>query len=95
VNRHPLRGNLFENMVVIEALKYRYHRGRCSNLYFWHDAKGTEVDLLIERGADISAVEIKSGTTVSSDYFKGLRTFASRLTFPAGTCALVYDGEER
>ena len=95
VNRHPLRGNLFENMVVIEALKYRYHRGRRSNLYFWRDAKGNEVDLLIERGADIAAVEIKSGATISSDYFKGLRTFASRRSSSAGTCALVYDGEER
>lgn len=95
VNRHPLRGNLFENMVVIEALKYRYHRGKRSNLYFWRDAKGNEVDLLIGTGAGIAAVEIKSGATISSDYFKGLRTFTSRLTSPPGTCALVYDGEER
>ncbi len=95
VNRHPLRGNLFENMVVIEALKYRYHRGRRSNLYFWRDAKGNEIDLLIESGADIAAVEIKSGATISGDYFKGLRTFTSRLASPVGVCALVYDGEER
>jgi len=95
VNRHPLRGNLFENMVVIEALKYRYHRGRRSNLYFWRDAKGNEVDLLLESGAGIAAVEIKSGATISSDYFKGLRTFNSRLASQDSTCALVYDGIER
>jgi len=95
VNRHPLRGNLFENMVVIEALKYRYHRGRRSNLYFWRDARGNEVDLLMENGADIAAVEIKSGATISSDYFKGLRTLNSRLSSPASACALVYDGQER
>ncbi len=95
VNRHPLRGNLFENMVVIEALKYRYHRGRRSNLYFWRDAKGNEVDLLIESGADVAAVEIKSGATISSDYFKGLRRLNSHLTSPASACALVYDGQER
>jgi len=95
VNRHPLRGNLFENMVVIEALKYRYHRGKRSNLYFWRDAKANEVDLLIESGADIAAVEIKSGATINSDYFKGLRTFVSRPASPPGTCALVYDGQQR
>jgi len=95
VNRHPLRGNLFENMVVIEALKYRYHRGRRSNLYFWRDAKGNEVDLLIEHGPDIAAVDIKSGATVNSDYFKGLRKFHARLASPGSTCALVYDGQER
>jgi len=95
VNRHPLRGNLFENMVVIEALKYRYHHGKRSNLYFWRDAKGNEVDLLIESGGDIAIVGIKSGATISSDYFKGLRTFTSRLASPVGACALVYDGDER
>ena len=95
VNRHPLRGKLFENMVVIEALKYRYHRGRRSNLWFWRDAKGNEVDLIIENGADIAAVEIKAGATISSDYFKGLHTFNARLDAPARVCALVYDGQER
>jgi predicted AAA+ superfamily ATPase len=95
VNRHPLRGNLFENMVVIEALKYRYHRGKRSNLYFWRDAKGNEVDLLMENGPDIAAVEIKGGETISSDYFKGLRTLASRLSMPLAASALVYGGTER
>ncbi|MGA7979961.1 MAG: ATP-binding protein, partial [Chromatiaceae bacterium] len=52
VSRHPLRGSLFENLVIIEALKYRYHRGKRNNLYFWRDAKGNEVDLLIENGPD-------------------------------------------
>jgi len=94
VNRHPLRGNLFENMVIIDALKYRYHRGKRSNLYFWRDAKGNEVDLLLEYGSNIAAVEIKSGATISSDYFKGLRIFSGRLPSPPGYCALVYDGDE-
>ena len=40
VRYHPLRGNLFENLVIMEALKYRYHRGERSNLYFWRDGKG-------------------------------------------------------
>ena len=60
VNRHPLRGNLFENLVVIEALKYRYHRGRRSNLYFWRDAKGNEVDLLLEYGPEVLPVEMEA-----------------------------------
>jgi predicted AAA+ superfamily ATPase len=61
VRYHPLRGNLFENLVIMEALKYRYHRGERSNLYFWRDGKGNEVDLLVENGPDIVPVEIKSG----------------------------------
>ncbi|VAW77394.1 ATPase (AAA+ superfamily)-like [hydrothermal vent metagenome] len=95
IHTHPLKGNLFENLVVIEALKYRYHRGKRNNLYFWRDAKGNEVDLLIEHGPDVVPVEIKAGATVSSDWFKGLRLFASRLQSPPHACALVYGGDER
>ena len=95
INRHPLRGNLFENLIVIDALKYRYNRGKRSNLYFWRDAKGNEVDLLIENGSDVTPVEIKAGATISSDYFKGLRTFSARLPSPPRTSALVYGGSDR
>jgi len=66
-----------------------------NNLYFWRDAKGNEVDLLIEHGPDVVPVEIKAGATVSSDWFKGLRLFASRLQSPPHACALVYGGDER
>jgi len=95
VNRHPLRGNLFENMVVLEALKYRYHRGKRNNLYFWRNARGNEIDLLIESGPDVIPVEIKAGATICGDWFKGLRMFASRLPLPPRVCALVYGGDER
>ncbi len=95
LNRHPLRGNLFENLVVIEALKYRYHRGKRSNLHFWRDAKGNEVDLLIESGPEVVAVEIKAGATINEDYFKGLRTFAARLGSPPKSAILIYGGSER
>jgi len=95
INRHPLKGNLFENMVIIEALKYRYNRGKRSNLYFWRDAKGNEVDLLVESGSEVTPVEIKSGSTINNDFFKGLRSFAARLPSPPKTTALVYGGSEQ
>ena len=75
VSRDPLRGNLFENMVVMEALKYRYNRGKRSNLFFYRESNGNEVDLLAENGRNLRAVEIKSGLTINLDYFKGLRHF--------------------
>lgn len=95
VNRHPLRGNLFENLVVIEALKYRYNRGKRNNLHFWRDSKGNEVDLVVESGPDVMPVEIKSGATISDDFFKGLRVFSARLASPPKACSLVYGGTER
>lgn len=81
--------------MVIEALKYRYNRGRRNKLHFWRDAKGNEVDLVIESGPDVVPVEIKSGATITEDYFKGLRSFSSKLTTAPNTCALFYGGTER
>ena len=94
INRHPLKGNLFENMVVVEALKYRYNRGKRSNLYFWRDVRGNEVDLLLAGGPEVFPVEIKAGATISGDYFKGLKTFAAASPTPPAASALVYGGEE-
>jgi predicted AAA+ superfamily ATPase len=95
INRHPLRGNLFENLVVIEALKYRYHRGSRNNLFFWRDAKGNEIDLLLEQGPELATVEIKAGATITNTWFKGLRTFAGKLPSPPRHSALVYAGMEK
>lgn len=48
-------------------------------MYFFRDSNGNEVDLLLEQGLDIFAIEMKYGKTVNDDYFKGLN-YWSRLT---------------
>jgi len=95
VSRDPLRGGLFENMVIAEALKFRFNQGKRSNLYFYRDSKGNEVDLLLVNGADIFPIEIKSGMTITRDYFKGLKHLAN--LFPRNIrkgSGLVYAGDE-
>lgn len=69
---HPLRGELFENMIVVDFLKNRYNQGKLSNLYFWRDSLGREVDLLIESHDSLVPIEIKSGQTITNDYFGSL-----------------------
>ncbi|HEB57225.1 MAG TPA: ATP-binding protein, partial [Gammaproteobacteria bacterium] len=69
---HVQRGALFETWVISELLKARYNAGETSNLYFWRDRSGHEVDLLIDQGTHLSPLEIKSGQTINRDYFKGL-----------------------
>ncbi|WP_031386775.1 ATP-binding protein [Desulfonatronum thiodismutans] len=76
VTRDPLRGSLFENMVVAELFKQHYHQGVRPRLSFYRDSAGNEVDVVIESGHDLVLVEIKAGQTVSRDYFKGLDRFA-------------------
>jgi uncharacterized protein len=77
LTNHPYRGHLFENLLVIEALKKRLNSGLTDNLYFWRDKTGNEVDLLAETTASVQAYEIKAGETISTDYFKGLQYYMS------------------
>lgn len=95
VNRDPLRGNLFENLVVIEALKYRYNQGKRNNLYFYRDSNSNEVDLIAENGRNLSAVEIKAGATVNADYFKGLQRFRDLVAGSRDVASgVVYGGDQ-
>ncbi|BAP89366.1 ATPase (AAA+ superfamily)-like protein [Burkholderiales bacterium GJ-E10] len=70
---HPLRGALFETMIVGEFLKARAHAGQPADLYFWRDNGGNEADLLFEQADGLQTVEIKSGATVTPDYIQSGR----------------------
>lgn len=74
---HPARGALFETWVVSELLKRRYNDGQASDLFFWRDHIGHEVDVLIDAPEGLRPVELKSGSTVASDWFDGLRRWAA------------------
>lgn len=69
---HPSRGSLFENMVIVDFLKKRYNAGKSNNLFFWRDNVGNEIDLILAKGNTRIPIEIKSGQTVTDDYFKGI-----------------------
>ena len=70
---HPLRGALFETLIVGEFLKARFNQGLPTNLFFWRDNVGLEVDLLLDEPAGLHPVEIKSAATVTDDLCRGLR----------------------
>ncbi len=90
---HPLRGPLFENAAVMEALKHRFNRGRRSNMSFFRDTRGLECDLLLENIDGISAIEVKAGATVASDHFDSLNKLSAALPNVSST-SLVYGGTE-
>ncbi|NOZ45985.1 MAG: ATP-binding protein, partial [Chlorobi bacterium] len=69
---HPQRGNLFENMIVGDFLKRRYNKGQLHNLYFWRNNTGNEIDLIWVSSNKKIPIEIKSGQTITSEYFKGI-----------------------
>lgn len=90
---HPLKGMLFESLIVSEILKRRFNTGKTDNLYYFRDNIGNEVDLIWDYGVELDAVEIKSGQTVASDYFKGLK-YLSGLTNNIRNSYLIYGGTE-
>ncbi|MEB2786634.1 ATP-binding protein [Algoriphagus persicinus] len=73
LSQHPLRGALFENLVVSEMIKLRTNRGEEINLFYWRDKTGHEIDLVVDKGLELLPIEIKSGMTINSDYFKNLK----------------------
>ena len=79
--------------MVGELLKARYNRGLESNLYFWRDRSGNEVDVVIEEGNKLAPVEIKAGQTVSRDYFRGLERWQGLAKGVSGKAWLVYGGD--
>jgi predicted AAA+ superfamily ATPase len=76
-----LRGPLFETLVVAEFMKFKRNHLRPEELYFWRDSAGHEIDLLVEAGDRLLAVECKAGQTVARDWFGALEKFA-RLADP-------------
>ena len=94
LSTHFLRGGLFENLVILEALKGRYNAGKKSNLYFWRDNHGHEVDLLIENADLLLPVEIKSAATTNMSFFDGLKYWRQLATDATESGFVAYGGHE-
>jgi predicted AAA+ superfamily ATPase len=94
VTRDPLVGQIFENLVVLEALKTRYNQGRSPNLYYYRDSHGNEIDMLYANGRELVGVEIKSAETFSTHFKKSLLRFSQKQQ-KLQKSYVVYNGEER
>jgi uncharacterized protein len=75
MNSHPMRGALFENLLINEYLKHLRHRGLPQQAYFWRDNIGNEVDLLIESDGVLWPIEMKSGATFREEWLRALHTW--------------------
>ena len=91
---HPLKGALFENLIVIEKLKQKLNRAEDPSLYYFRDNIGNEVDLLEDRGSSIISYEIKASKTLHRSLFKGL-DFYKKLNPENKKSVLVYTGRDK
>ena len=88
-----MRGELFENMVVSEYAKKTFFKGNRPRMYFWRDTNQNEIDLLIEKNAQLHAVEIKSSATMNPSFFKSLDKFSKLSGIGSDLCSVVYAGD--
>lgn len=89
---HYNRGNIFENLVISEMNKNVINESSKSKFYFWRDKSQNEIDLLIENGSNLYALEIKSGKTINTNFFKTLDYF--KMIKEDTQLHLVYGGAE-
>lgn len=92
LGRDPLLGNMFENMVVVEALKARFNSGKRSNLYFFRDTRGFEIDLILDEQRRPRPIEIKAGMTFTPAMVRNVQQFSKSVkeSLPP---ALIYGGD--
>jgi predicted AAA+ superfamily ATPase len=91
LNTHPLRGAIFEGMVVTELIKKRTNAGLTINLYYWRDKTGHEIDIIVDEGGELLPIEIKSGKTINTEFFKNI-DYWSKLSNTERSI-LLYAGE--
>ncbi len=90
---HPLRGAIFENIVVLEFYKNRYNQGKSTNLYFYRDKSQKEVDLIEEKGAKLYAYEIKSAKSFTRGFVSSLDYLRKVIGEDIVSTQVIYDGE--
>jgi len=94
ISRDPLVGSVFENLIVIECLKSRYNQGKTSNLYFYRDSNKNEIDLIVDNGRELVAIEIKSSSTYSEKQFTNIKKL-KKITDKISRSYLIYSGQEK
>ena len=93
--QHPLRGSIFESFVISELIKNFTNRRLDPPLYFWRDATGHEIDVLIDLGGQLIPVEVKSGETVPADAVRNLAWWTGIPENPASGGLLIHGGSRR
>ncbi len=92
--RDPLRGNLIENLMVVELMKYRLNQGLDPQLYYFRDTHGHEVDLIFQSAHRLVPIEIKAAKTFNTEFLKNLRFFQKLVGERSPTGFLIYTGTQ-
>jgi predicted AAA+ superfamily ATPase len=94
LSRDPLRGALFENLIIVECLKHHLNLGKDARIFYFRDSYGNEVDLLIQKGRELVPYEIKSAQTFHHSFTKGILYFNNLVGKRGLKGTVVYAGAE-
>ncbi|MCC5832570.1 MAG: ATP-binding protein [Chlamydiales bacterium] len=92
IERDPLRGNLVENLIILELIKTRWNQGLDHRLFFYRDSHKNEVDVLFQRGHELVPIEIKSAKTFNRSFLNGLISFKKLVGDRCQNPTLIYSG---
>ncbi len=90
---HHAHGSIFENHIIVEFLKKRFNQGLPSNLYYWRDNHGNEIDVILETETGLSTIEVKSSQTFNTDFLKGLRYWQTLTKNDPEKSFIIYGGD--
>lgn len=94
INTHYLRGGIFESFIISEIIKYRTNKNKDSNVYFWRDKYGHEIDCIIENQKGLTPIEIKSAKTINDNFFDGLNYWNNLSKNTKENTYIIYAGNE-
>lgn len=93
LERDKMRGPLFENLIVMEAIKTRLNAGKQPNVFFYRDSNQNEVDLILKQGSSLTGIEVKSSMTYHKDFERTVRNLEKYVKAPISDRIVVYAGE--
>jgi len=91
LDSHPIRGASWETFVLEDLTRRERLAHPHSQFFYWRTAAGAEIDLVIERGTDRFAIEIKSAR---ADKPKTIHALEAAATDVAAKKATLIDQDE-
>ena len=88
-----MRGHLFENLVILELVKYRFNQGLDHRLYYYRDVQKNEIDVIFKTGHELIPIEIKSSKTFNTNFLKNLQFFQKLVGNRSPKGYLIYGGD--
>lgn len=91
----PMGGALLETAALSEIVRALTHRGIDPQVYFWRTLAGLEVDFVVDTGAGLVPIEVKSSATPRPGMANAIRTFQGDLKGAARPGYVVHPGDVR